>query len=381
MITNNEKMRAVLILLLFCLCYGIIIANLYHIQIMQGDFFSQLAKQQYYLTTTQTPPRAPIYDRTGNQFLAHNKQALSAFITPRSIADPKKLQTFLRKHFPAAHAQLPHKKDKHFMYIKRHLSPAEIDLITKANLPDIYLLTEHRRYYPVASAGNLVGITDIDNNGLFGIELQYNDQLAGTPTTYFLEKDARSGHFYLSKQMISEGKEGIPIQLTIDADLQFLIDEELCNWLASFNSKEGAALVMDPKTGEILAMVCYPHFDPNNTGTINQEQTKNKIITESYELGSVIKICAALAALAEGVVTPDELIDCKNAKSAYIDGRLINTVIEAGIIPFTEVIVKSNNIGIAQVAKRLGPKLYDHYVRMGFGKKTGINFPGNKKAM
>lgn len=379
MITRNEKARAFILFLIFCLCYGIIIANLYHIQIMQGEFFSQLAKQQYYLSTTQTPPRAAIYDRSGKQFLAHNKQALSAFITPRSISDHKKLNAFLRKNFPAAYSQLPSKKDKHFMYIKRHLSQSEIDLITKAKLPDIYFLTEHRRFYPVASTGNLVGITDLDNNGLFGIELQYNEQLKGTPTTYFLEKDARSGHFYLSKQMISQGKEGVPLQLTIDADLQFLIDEELSNWLQKYNSKEGAVLVMDPKTGEILAMVCHPHFDPNNTQTINQELTKNKIITECYELGSVIKICSALAALAEGVVTPDELIDCKNTKSTYIDGRLINTVIEAGTIPFTEVIVKSNNIGIAQVAKRLGPKLYDHYMRMGFGKKTGIQFPGEQK--
>jgi cell division protein FtsI (penicillin-binding protein 3) len=379
MVTAIERFRAGILFVLFTLCYTIIIAHLYHVQIVQAPFFENLAKQQYHLTTTQNPPRAPIYDRSGKQFLAHNKQCLSAFITPRSINDLKKLNSFLRAHFPTAYEMLPQKKDKHFMYIKRHLNESEIKKIQSAQLPDIYFLTEQRRYYPVASTGTIVGLTDIDNNGLFGIELQYNQQLAGTPTTFFLEKDARSGHFYLSKHTMIAGKEGTPIQLTLDADLQFLIDEELKTWLNQMQSKEGAVLIMDPASGDIVSMVCYPHFNPNATEIVNQEETKNKIITETYELGSVIKVCCALAALAEGIVTPDELIDCTGLKSAYIDGRLINTVHPAGIIPFTEVIVQSNNIGIAQVAKRLGPKIYDHYMRMGFGKKTNIDFPGEQK--
>ena len=107
--------------------------------------------------------------------------------------------------------------------------------------------------------------------------------------------------------------------------------------------------------------------------------TKNTVVTEAYELGSVFKICVALAALEEGVVTPDELIDCKNTKTTFIDGRKINTVHEAGIIPFEEVIAQSNNIGIAQVAQRLGTKIYDHYPRLGFSKKSGIPFPGENK--
>ena len=123
-------------------------------------------------------------------------------------------------------------------------------------------------------------------------------------------------------------------------------------------------------------MVTYPHFDPNNTHTASAELCKNSIITDAYELGSVIKVCAALAALEENVVTPDELIDCKNTETTYIDGRKINTVKAHGIIPFTDVIAFSNNIGIAIVAKRLDKKLYDHYKRLGFGTKTGIEFPG-----
>lgn len=126
-------------------------------------------------------------------------------------------------------------------------------------------------------------------------------------------------------------------------------------------------------------MTNYPSFNPNNFAEKDLSVTKNSCVTEAYELGSVFKIPSALAALEEKVVTPDEPIDCKNAETAYIDGRKINTVHAAGIIPFEEVITTSNNIGIAQVAQRVGTKLYDHYSKLGFSKKSGIPFPGENK--
>jgi cell division protein FtsI/penicillin-binding protein 2 len=161
--------------------------------------------------------------------------------------------------------------------------------------------------------------------------------------------------------------------------LQFLAHEILAETVEKFNAKEGAVIIMDPETGHILAMTNIPTFNPNNFKDSDIGITKNRAVTETYELGSVFKICSALAALEEGVVTPEELIDCKNTKTAYIDGRKINTTHEAGVIPFEEVIATSNNIGIAQVAQRLGAKLYDHYRHLGFGIKTGIPFPGENK--
>jgi cell division protein FtsI (penicillin-binding protein 3) len=176
------------------------------------------------------------------------------------------------------------------------------------------------------------------------------------------------------------GKEGSPLHLTIDGTLQFLVYEELKTTMTQFSAKEGSVIVMNPATGEIVAMVTLPDFDPNNTKQIALENTKNRIITEEFELGSVIKPFATLAALEEGVVTTDELIDCQNTITAYIDGRRVNTTPTsvAGIIPFSQVIEKSNNIGIAKVVKRLNTKLYDHYIRIGFGKKTEIQFPGER---
>ncbi|MGE0206785.1 MAG: peptidoglycan D,D-transpeptidase FtsI family protein, partial [Candidatus Babeliales bacterium] len=191
-------------------------------------------------------------------------------------------------------------------------------------------------------------------------------------------KDARSGHFYFTKSTKQEGVEGKPIELTIDADLQFLTYENLKEAVEKFNAQEGAVVVMDPTTGDILSMAQYPLFDPNNTEQLCIEYTKNKALTDVHELGSVMKVFTALAALEEHLVEPDELIDCQNTKTTMLNGVRVNTVYPHGIIPFTEVIQKSNNIGIAHVACRLGPDLYHHYNRLGFGQKLPINWPGQQ---
>jgi cell division protein FtsI/penicillin-binding protein 2 len=247
------------------------------------------------------------------------------------------------------------------MFIKRRLSPEEIAIITAEKNPDIFLLSEPGRYYPLTCASPIIGLTNIDNKGLLGIELLYNHILAGKPTTCHLEKDARSGYYYFKKETTIQGDVGLPLQLTIDADLQFLVQEAVQQTVNKFNAKEAAAIIMDPKTGEIIAMLSYPYFDPNNPHTSSADNFRNRIVNDAHELGSVMKVCAALAALEEGVVTPDELIDCQNALTTQIDGRTINTVQAHGVIPFTDVVALSNNIGIAIVAKRLNEKLYDHY--------------------
>lgn len=377
---KQYKVRTIFIFLLFCSGYIIIILNLYLIQIRQNDFFKNLGKKQYNVHITRKPTRAPIFDRTGKQYLAMNKDCYSAFIIPKQIKSPQ-LLPLLKENFPDAFQRLQNNKDKNFMFIQRKLNDNQIALITQKNIPDIHLLKEPSRFYPLESAGPVVGITNIDNKGLFGIELIYDKALSGKPTTFYLEKDARSGHFHFKKETKIKGKEGKPVFLTIDSDLQFLVTEELKENITKHNAKEGAVIIMDPKNGDILSMVSYPSFNPNETQHLDLNTCKNKIITESYELGSVIKVFAALAAIDEEVVTLDEIIDCQSKKTAYIDGRKINTIKAHGFLSFSQVVEKSNNIGIAIVAKRIGTKLYDHYKKVGFGEKTNIKLPGEQKGI
>ncbi len=378
--THPYKIRSIIIFFIFCFLYFIIIANLIRIQLLQRNFFVQLGEKQYNVTATILPPRAPIYDRNGN-LLAMNKDSIAAFVFPKKIQDMNSLKRFLATHFPAALERLKHAEHTYFMYVARRLTPEQIQRIqSDKEAADIHLLNEPSRYYPVHSMGIVTGVTDVDNKGLFGLELLCNEQLAGKPTTFSLEKDARSGLFYFKRRTTVEGKEGVPLRLTIDGNLQFLAYQELKKTVDTYQAQEGSVIIMNPRSGEVYAMVSIPDIDPNNTRALNLDYTKNRIITQEYELGSVIKIFAALAALEEKVVTIDELIDCENVKTTYVDGRRVNTVPSsvAGIIPFYEVIAKSNNIGITKVIKRIGNKLYDHYIRMGFGTKTGIEFPGER---
>lgn len=374
---NTYKLRTAFVFFISCSLYSIALLNLFSLQIRQHSFFTNLGIKQYQTTVVTYPPRGLINDRNGHP-LALNKESIAAFMLPRTIKDEQKLKRFLKKHFPQALERLRKKNDAHFLYIKRKLTEKEKVFIEESGIEDIYFLSEPSRFYPIESAGAITGITNIDNEGTFGIELHYNNHLAGTPTVNILEKDARSGLFYFSKKTSSEGEDGKPITLTIDADLQFLVHEELMAQIQKFKAKEGAAVVMNPETGDILAMASFPTFDPNNTQTLEQIETKNTAVTESYEFGSALKAFSALAALEESVVTADEEINCYNTKTVYLDGRRINTVLPDGVITFEEVIQRSNNIGIAQVTKRLGTKLYDHYKKVGFGSKTGIPFPGEQ---
>lgn len=372
MVQINYRTRSSIVFFLFCVLYAIMIANLYTIQIRQQDFYANLANKQYNVTVTQRPPRALILDRNGKP-LALNKDALSAFIMPKMLKQPETLKKFLKKNYPKAYERLIKRPDAHFLFVKRHLGENET-----FEHEDIHILKEPSRYYPLRAAGPVVGLTDIDNNGLFGIELTFDKQLAGTPITYGLEKDARSGHFYFDKQVRNEGHEGQPIKLTIDRDIQFLAYEKIKEAALEYGAKSAAALIMDPTTGEILAAVQYPTFDTENIKLLDQQQTKLHVVTEAYELGSVIKAFLAIAALEERVVTPEEEIDCESTLSGYVHGMKVNTTFANGTIPFSDVLKKSNNIGVAKVAFRLKDKLYDHYRRLGFGTKTGITVLGEQ---
>lgn len=364
--------------ILFLCCTGafmLITITLFWVQIIHHSFYAHCGERQYFFTLTEYPPRAPIMDRTGTKYLALNTESIAAFVIPQEIKDLTALNEFLHQHFPAAHTRLAHAEQKKFMYIARRLTPAQQQLIKEAHIADIHLLQEPTRFYPIPAAGCLVGLTDIDNNGIFGVEKLYDTLLKGKPHVLQVEKDARSG-FYIRKETIEPGLTGTSVQLTIDGTLQFLVHEAVTHTVKTFGAQLGAAIILDPKTGEILAMVNVPCFDPQHTEQLNIAHTKVGCITDLYEFGSVFKVFSALAALAEEVVTPDELIDCKQSKTAYVNGRRINTVIPHGTIPFIDVVAFSNNIGIATVAQRLGNKLYNHYCMLGFGTKTGIELPG-----
>lgn len=377
MINYQYNNKLVGIFLFFLLLYSIVIFNLYTVQIRQTGYFKNLANQQYNVTHTITPIRAEIFDRNGLP-IAVNKDSIAAFIIPSKLEHDHEVKQFLARHFDSAYSRLMQNSNLHFLYIKRRLTETEIEILKNSSLTDIKFLKEPSRFYPIESLATVVGITDINNNGLMGLEYMYNNHLAGKSSTHLLEKDARSGHFFFKSETKIEGTTGKAITLTIDSILQFLVYEELKEYVAKVEAKEGAVLILDPESGEIFVMANYPDFNPNKTENLDLSLTKNQIIANAYELGSVIKAFLTLAALEEEVVTADELIDCENKKETTLNGFHFSTWKPHGLIPFSEVIVGSNNIGVAKVAQRLNTKLYDHYLRLGFGQKIEI-LPGENR--
>ncbi|MBT4577802.1 penicillin-binding protein 2, partial [bacterium] len=301
-------------------------------------------------------------------------------IIPSKIEQPDKLNLIPKKHFPVAYKRLQkaNKKSCHFIYVARRLTSQQLNILEQAQCPDIHYLQEPSRFCHHPSAGSIVGLVDIDGKGVCGIEWARNKQLAGSPTTKILQKDARSRNYYFKELESIEGKAPDPVYLTIDSQVQFLVQEELEAAASKWKAELAMAVVMDPKTGEIIAMAQNPTFDPNNTRTLNIGQTKHTVISDAYELGSVVKIFVALAALEEELVTPDEPINCQFTEEGRVHGRPVNTWRADGIIPFSEVIQASNNIGTVIVAFRLGKHLYDHYKRLGFSQPTGIELPGQQ---
>lgn len=371
--TAEHNLRIFFIFFIILFLYLFLTFNLYEIQIQNRSFFKKLAKEQYSINITIPSNRAEIFDRN-NIALAINKEIISAFIIPTELKNPDSAKDFLSKYFPRALERLNENSSK-FMYIKRKLTESEIELINKENLIDIKLLKEPNRYYPNQSTGPIVGITNIDNQGIIGLEYLYNSVLKGKSSSYDLQKDARSGYFYFENKTKKKESENKNIKTTLDSTLQFLIYEELKEAIKKYKANKGAILVLNPENGDILAMVNYPDFNPNQIENIDLEKTRNRIVSDAYELGSVIKIFLALAALEENVVKSDELIDCENTKKITLNGVSFSTLKAHGKLSFSEVIERSNNIGIAKVALRLDKKIYDHYKMLGFGQKIGI-LPG-----
>ncbi len=386
MLARDYKIRVFVVFLCFIMLFAIIAIRLFLIQIRQKNFFKVLAKHQYELEITLNPPRAFIYDSSGRFPLAFNREVPSAFIVPHQLATPDKTLSFLKRQYPDVYQRIKQNPDKQFLWLDRKLTQQKHEKLVKLGLKDIHFIGEHQRFYPLQAAAQVVGFTDIDNVGTAGIELGFSKRLSGLPSRVKFEKDARSGSFYFEKEIQRQGQRGSPVTLTVDRALQAIAYHELRQSVETLQAKSGSVIIMDPETGHIQALANYPAFDPNQKSVPSLEMMKNNAVCECFELGSVMKAFCALAAFEEGAVSFDEPIDCEG-RYGYVDGvkienptiTLLNRLAEKNnILPFNEVVRYSSNVGIAKIAKRLGPRFYLHLRRLGFGTKTNIEFPGER---
>ncbi len=365
------------------LCFFIIIAvvltRMVYVQILRRDFFISQAQKQHNVSIVLPALRGIITDRH-KHVLAHDIVSFSLYAQPKrmTFSEKQKVAKSLARVLGLDPNFLSDKlkTDKAFIWIKRKL-PLDIKKkINRMKLKGLGWIEEYSRNYPDGSlASQLLGFVNTDRKGVSGIELMYDDFLRGEDGVMWLVRDGRRIAVPLNDDYLPP-RNGLNLELTLDEVIQSIVEKAL-DWMCEkFHPKSAWAVVMDPFTGEILAMASRPTFDLNEYSSAPFEAMRNRVITDMFEPGSVFKIVTASAAIEEGIVDEETKIFCENG--AYkIFSRVLHDHHPYGTLSFKEVIEKSSNIGTVKVAQKLGEKrLYDYIKKFGFGCKTGIDLPG-----
>ena len=355
-------------------------ARLVYLQVIQQDELQALADRQHNRTLTAPAKRGEIVDRTG-RLLAYSVDADTIFADPSEVDDPDTAARLLCGALASCDAALRLelarnlRRDSQFVYIARKVSPEEAERVRALKLKGVAFLKESRRYYPHGElASHILGYVGLDNTGLAGLESTYDAQVRGREGKIFVQTDARQ--HALTSRVERPATAGVSLELTLDHILQHIAERELRTGVSEHRAAAGTAVVMDPHSGEILAMANWPTFDPNSFGRFDQRLRRNRAIQDLYEPGSTFKVVTASAALEEDVMDAEDPIDCAPGHIAF-GSRIIRDVHTYGVLPFTDVIVKSSNVGAIKVGLRLGPERLGRYVsRFGFGQPVGPDFRG-----
>jgi cell division protein FtsI (penicillin-binding protein 3) len=266
--------------------------------------------------------------------------------------------------------------DKEFMYLRRQISPAEAEMVLAQGIDGIYGQREYKRFYPAGEVvASLVGFTNIDDQGQEGVELEYNDALTGTAGKRRVIKDLK-GRVVKDLGLQRPEQNGVDIALSIDLRLQYFAHTILKNTVEDFKAQGGSAVVVDVKTGEVLAMVSWPSYNPNNRTGIKPVQMRNRAIVDAFEPGSTMKPITMSAALESGKWRPEMVIDT-NPGSINVQGKVLKDHRNYGVIDLKNVIAKSSQVGTSKIALSMDPNFVRSvFHRFGLGQATGVGFPG-----
>jgi cell division protein FtsI (penicillin-binding protein 3) len=374
------RARLVVGAVLFGLWTAGVEARLFYLQVLRYSTLMARAQKQQMRTVTAPAKRGEILDRSG-RVLAYSVDADSVFADPTEIEDPAVVASAIcgaLDECDAADRQAMGKKLRgsgQFTYLQRKVSPDEEQRIRDLKLKGVGFLKESRRYYPNKElAAHVLGYVGLDNIGLGGLESSYDTQVRGHEGKLLVQTDARQQRVY--SQVERSATAGATLELTIDQYLQFVAERELRVGVEENRAAGGSAVIMDPNTGEILAMANYPTFNPNIFGRARDDARRNRAVQDLYEPGSTFKIVTASAALEEHVIRPTDPIDCSPGRITF-GRRVIRDTHQYGTLAFTDVLVKSSNVGAIKVGMRLGPERLGRYVGLfGFGQALAPDFHG-----
>ena len=368
-------------------------ARLVYLQVSKHENLVARAQKQQQEAVPTTPQRGPVLDRQGRE-LARSIDTLSVFIAPEEFDKKTKeqttgeiectssaLATVLGQQANELFTKIvdARKSGSRFIWLARRLPPEQAAQIEAMRLTGVHMRKEPKRFYPNGPlAASVLGFVGLDGNGLAGIEQVYNERISGEPGQLFIERDSR-GRAYESTEV--PGRPGHTVVLTVDQTIQYHAEAALTTAITQSKAKSGTAIVLDPRTGEILALANAPTFDPNNVGAVSTDILANWALQHIYEPGSTFKIVAFSAALEKGLVKPTDRIDCQMG-SITVAKRVIHDHTPFGNLSITEALAKSSNVAAIKLGLKVGdPEMYEYIKRFGFGSRTGIELPGETSGL
>lgn len=377
--TKTHCRRLSLISAFFIVLLLILIWRMVDLTVLNRNFLKSQGDARSMRVQTISAYRGMITDRNGAP-LAISTPVQSLWVNPQefnpSSAEIKKLSSLLNIPAKTLLKRITQQKSREFLFIKRQLPPALVTKIEALKIPGINFQQEFKRFYPESeNTAQLIGFTNIDDVGIEGLELAFQDWLMGVPGKRRVVKD-RTGRVIEELDLISEPRPGHDLVLSIDRRIQYLAYHELCETLEKFAAKSGSVVVIDVQSGEILATANAPSFNPNARERYTRVRYRNLAITDLFEPGSVIKPFSIASALSAGAITPETIFDTRPSWMV-VHGHMIRDVHNYGVLNVTEVLQHSSNVGVSKMILLSPPQ---HFIgllqRSGFGQRTESGYPG-----
>jgi len=377
---NGARFRLYALSGFLCFWLLVICLRLVYLQIFCYGEFERRAQHQQQRSFDISPKRGVIYDRAGRE-LAMSIQVDSAFVVPSEAPDlpnTVSLITRITKEDPRV-VLADCRAHKTFCWVARKADAETIERIRSLNLQGIHYQKEPKRFYPKRElAAQILGYVGTDDQGLSGLERQFNQQLQGKPGKLMISVDARKKWF---ASVEKEPEAGNSVVLTVDQNIQYIAERELERGMEETHAIAGTVIVENPHTGEILALTNRPTFNPNIRKEIKNEALKDRAVSDVYEPGSTFKMVTLSAGLEEKITRPDEVFDCQMG-SIVINGMRIRDSKPHGLLSVADILAESSDVGAIKVALRLGEDRFYKYIRaFGFGQQTGIELPGETRGL
>lgn len=375
------RFRICLVTALFIGSLGIILARAYELQVLQKDKLTSIAHSGYRGVVKLPPKRGMIYDRKGRE-LAVTVDMESIFAHPGHVQDKQRVAGDLAKALEAGEGRIREllESERPFVWLARKAPPDRVARVKALGIDGVGFTTEARRFYPGKEiAGHVLGFAGEDNQGLEGLEKQFDSLLKGPELILVQMRDALGRPFAVSRPDPDEHRIR-DLVLTIDKDIQYTTEQALKRAVEETGAKSGHSIVVDPQTGEVLAMAVVPLYNPNVFREHQPFHWRNRAVTDNYEPGSTVKAYLLAAALDSGLVSPETKFFCEEGE--YKVGR--NTIRDHdreghGFLTVDRIITYSSNIGAVKIGERIGYKRFIEYLnRFGFGQRTGIELPGER---